>query len=136
MNRQQEIVEFLKRDFPQFVFTVEDVGDGGSLIRYRVETAGLRPGGTVAGPTLFGIADAALFVAVLGEIGIVPHAVTTSMNMNFLRKPSADRDVLGRCQLLKVGRRLAIGEVSLFSEGDEQPVAHAVGTYAIPPERP
>ena len=134
MNRKQKIIEFLQRDFPQFVFDVEDVGDRGSTLRYQVNSDGLRPGNTVAGPTLFGIADAALYVAILGEIGIVPLAVTTSMNINFLRRPSPDRDVVGQCRLLKLGKRLAVGEVNLFSEGDTDAIAHAVGTYALPPE--
>jgi acyl-coenzyme A thioesterase PaaI-like protein len=74
-----------------------------------------------------------LYVAVLGEIGIVPLAVTTSLTINFLRKPAAGRDVIAECTLLKVGRVLAVGEVSIFSQGDPEPVAHAVGTYSIPP---
>lgn len=81
------------------------------------------------------VADAALYVALLGEIGIVPLAVTTSLNINFLRKPAADKDVIGVCTLIKVGRSLAVGEVSLYSDGVDEPVAHAVGTYAIPPQR-
>ncbi len=135
MNRKQEIIEFLQRDFPQFLYAVEEAGDRSSLLRYRVVTDGLRPGMTVAGPVLFGLADAALYVAILAEIGIVPLAVTTNMNISFLRRPSAEQDVLGRCRLLKLGRRLAVGEVFLYSEGDDEPVAHAVGTYAIPPEK-
>jgi len=78
------------------------------------------------------VADLALYVALLGQIGIVPLAVTTSLNVNFLRKPSATRDILGVCRMIKVGRTLAVGEVSIYSEGQPDPVAHAVGTYAIP----
>ncbi|MGB5542692.1 MAG: PaaI family thioesterase, partial [Gammaproteobacteria bacterium] len=85
------------------------------------------------GPVLMGVADAAIYVAILGELGLVALAVTTNLNINFLRKPSAERDILGKCKLIKLGRRLAIGEVLLYSEGDEEPVAHAVGTYSIPP---
>ncbi len=132
MNRKQEIIEFLAREFPQFAFTVEEVGGQAASVRYEVDSDGLRPGGTVAGPTLFGIADAAMYVAVLGEIGIVPLAVTTNMNINFLRRPFAQDDVIGQCRLLKVGRRLAVGEITVYSEGDPNPVAHAVGTYSIP----
>jgi acyl-coenzyme A thioesterase PaaI-like protein len=78
------------------------------------------------------VADVALYVAILGEIGIVPLAVTTSLSFNFLRKPPADRAIVGECRLLKLGRTLAVGEVALYSEGIEEPVAHAVGTYALP----
>jgi acyl-coenzyme A thioesterase PaaI-like protein len=78
------------------------------------------------------VADVALYVAILGEIGIVPLAVTTNLSINFLRKPSADRCIVGACKLLKVGQALAVGEVTLYSEGVAEPVAHAVGTYSIP----
>ena len=81
------------------------------------------------------VADFALYVAILGEIGIVPLAVTTNLNVSFLRKPVSDRDIIGRCQLMKVGKTLAVGDVYLFSEGMDEPVAHAVGTYALPPAR-
>ena len=92
----------------------------------------LRPGGTVAGPVLMAVADVALYVAILGEIGIVPLTVTTSLNINFLRKPSAERSIIGVCKLIKLGKTLAVGEVSLYSDGMPDAVAHAVGTYAIP----
>jgi acyl-coenzyme A thioesterase PaaI-like protein len=80
-------------------------------------------------------ADVGLYVAILGEIGLVGLAVTTSFTINFLRKPSADRDILGESKLLKVGRTLVVGEVYLYSEGDDQAVAHVVGTYSIPPKK-
>jgi len=79
------------------------------------------------------VADLALYVAILGEIGIVPLAVTTSLSINFMRKPAADRDIIGVCNLMKLGKSLAVGEVFLYSEGNEEPVAHVVGTYSIPP---
>ena len=78
------------------------------------------------------LADVAMYVALLGEIGLVPLAVTTSLNINFLRKP-AQKDVIGEARLLKVGKRLAVGEVTLFSDGDPEPVAHVTCTYSIPP---
>jgi acyl-coenzyme A thioesterase PaaI-like protein len=77
-------------------------------------------------------ADVALYVAILGEIGIVPLAVTTSLTINFMRRPVADRAIIGVCKLMKLGKSLAVGEVSLHSEGIEEPVAHVVGTYSIP----
>ena len=78
-------------------------------------------------------ADVAIYVAILGEIGIVPLAVTTSLNINFLRKPLATARIIAVCKLIKLGRSLAVGEVSLYSEGCSEVVALAVGTYAIPP---
>ena len=84
---------------------------------------------------MMAVADVALYVAILGEIGIVPLAVTTNLNINFLRKPAGDRAVIGVCKLIKVGKTLAVGEVSLYSEGSDEVVAHVVGTYAIPRNR-
>ena len=123
---------FLAAEFPQSKVTVEAVGNSSATVRHEVGVAELRPGGTVSGPVMMTVADVALYVAILGEIGIVPLTVTTSLNINFLRKPSASRDILGVCKLLKLGRTLAVGEVTLYSEGSDEPVAHAVGTYAIP----
>ena len=104
-------------------------------MRHEVGVSELRPGGTVSGPVLMAVADVALYVAILGEIGIVPLTVTTNLSINFMRKPADDRAVAGVCKLLKLGRSLAVGEVSLFSEGIAEPVAHVGGTYSIPRER-
>ena len=132
MPTQSEIAAFLVAEFPQNHCTVEAVGDAGATVRHRVGLDELRPGGTVSGPVMMTVADLALYVAILGEIGIVPLTVTTSLSINFLRKPSASSDIIGVCKLIKLGKSLAVGEVNIFSEGDPQPVAHAVGTYAIP----
>ena len=132
MATKAEIVEFLAAEFPQSKCTVEAVGNGAATIRHRVGIDELRPGGTVSGPVMMTVADVALYVAILGEIGIVPLTVTTSLSINFLRKPSASRDVVGVCKLMKLGKSLAVGEVALYSEGSDEPVAHAVGTYSIP----
>lgn len=135
MATKQEIIDFLKKDFPQFESQVEDVGDKFAIIRHPVTEDHLRPGGTVSGPTLFSIADAGLYVAILGTIGIIPLAVTTNITINFLNKPSPERDIIAHCKLIKVGKRLIVGEVSLYSEGIEDPVAHVVGTYSVPPQK-
>ena len=82
-----------------------------------------------------GIADVALYVAILGRIGIVPLAVTTSLTINFLRKPTAKSLIIAECKLLKVGRSLVVGEVSLYSDGSDELVAHVVGTYSVPPTK-
>lgn len=134
MPKKQEIAEFLSREFPQTKCTVEDLGHMTATVRHEVGHAELRPGGTVSGPVLMTVADVALYVAILNQIGIVPLAVTTNLNVNFLRKPAADAAIIGVCKLLKLGRSLVMGEVSLYSEGSEQVVAHAVGTYSIPPD--
>ncbi|WP_341958421.1 PaaI family thioesterase [Pseudomonas sp. RC10] len=136
MASKEQISAFIAQEFPQTRIVVEAVGEKTATVSQAVDDSDLRPGGTVSGPTLMAVADVALYVAVLGAIGIVPLAVTTSLTINFLRKPEAGRRIVAECQLLKVGKTLAIGEVSLYSEGLPDAVAHVVGTYAIPPKRP
>jgi len=133
MPTREELTRFLATDFPQCKCRIELSGRNGATVRRRIGEPDLRPGGTVSGPVMMEVADTALYVALLAEIGIVPMAVTTSLTINYLRKPSAGRDLIGVCRLLKVGRTLAMGEVTLYSDGDPAPVAHATGTYAIPP---
>lgn len=128
-----EITAFLAVQFPNNKLVVESVGNKSALVKHLIGPEELRPGGTVAGPVLMGLADAALYIAIFGEIGIVPLAVTTSLTINFMRKPAAAVAVIADCKLMKVGRALAVGEVTLYSEGQEDPVAHVVGTYSIPP---
>ena len=113
---------------------IESVGARAARSRFVVEKKHLRPGDTVSGPTLMALADVAMYAALLGEIGLVPLAVTTSLNINFLRKP-AQKDVVGKARLLKVGKRLAVGEVALYSDGEAEPVAHVTCTYSIPPKK-
>jgi uncharacterized protein (TIGR00369 family) len=136
MTTKEEIVAFLAAEFPQSKCVVLEVGEGGATVKFEIGQNELRPGGTVSGPVLMTLADVALYVAILGQIGIVPLAVTTSLSINFLRKPAGERSIIGVCKLMKVGKSLAVGEVSLFSEGVDEPVAHAVGTYSIPPAAP
>ena len=95
----------------------------------------LLPSGTVSGPTMMGLADYAIYVIILREIGFVALAVTTSLNFNFLLKPVADKDILGVCKILKLGKPLAVGEVTIYSEGDDRPIAHSVEIYLIPPNK-
>ena len=135
MSNKTEIIEFLAREFPQNKCIVEQVGHGSATVKHRIGADELRPGGTVSGPVLMTVADVALYVALLGDIGIVPLAVTTSLNINFLRRPSSNKDIVGVGKLIKVGKTLAVGEVALYSEGTLEPVAHAVGTYSMPPRR-
>jgi acyl-coenzyme A thioesterase PaaI-like protein len=127
--------DFLAREFPQNQCIIEECADGSATVSHPVGRAQLRPGDTVSGPLLMTVADVAIYVAILATIGLVPLAVTTSLNINFLRKPSPHFPITGVCKLLKVGRILVIGEVALYSDRDEDMVAHAVGTYSIPPKR-
>ena len=132
MPTKEDIAAFLASEFPQIKCTVEAAGNRSATVRHPIGTAELRPGGTVSGPVLMTVADVALYVAILGEIGIVPLAVTTSLSINFLRKPPPAKAIVGVCKLMKLGKSLAVGELALYSEGTEEPVAHAVGTYSLP----
>ncbi len=135
MVTRDELAAFMAREFPQSRTLVEAVSERHARVRHPVGEQDLRPGGTISGPTMMALADTALYVAVLGTIGIVPLAVTTSLNINFLRKPEAGVDLVADCTLHKVGRALAVGDVFIYSQGGQEPVAHATGTYSIPPRR-
>ena len=126
---------FLARDFPQVGedFAVEGVTADGVTIRLRVAERHLRPGGTVSGPSMFALADVAVYLAILSRLGPVALAVTTNCSIDFMRKPAAGVDLIGTARLLKLGRVLAVGDVLVHSEGMAEPVARATLTYSIPP---
>jgi uncharacterized protein (TIGR00369 family) len=131
-----ELAKFLHDEFPQ-VFRSGDVSiesaDGVScLVRQRYSDRMLRPGGTVSGPTLMALADCAMYVVLLSAIGPVGLAVTTNLNINFLRKGRPGQDVLAAARILKLGKRLAVGEVNLLSGTSPDPIAHVTATYSIP----
>ena len=136
-SNQQEIVQFLQQYFPQSLekCEIEEVIEGGATMLWHVGGSDLRPGGTISGPTMMTLADFALYVAILGEIGIIGLAVTTNMNINFLRKPSGGVDLRGVCKLMKVGKALIVGEVWIYTIDQDEPVAHVTGTYSIPPQK-
>lgn len=115
-----------------FDFTIESIARGELRMRLKFDERQLRPGRTIAGPVMFTLADTALYAAVLSVVGMVPMAVTTDMTLHFLRRPKAV-DMIADCKLLRSGSRLMVGDVLLYSDGDEEPVAHATGTYAVPP---
>ncbi len=126
--------EFPEMFNPQSGYVIEEVWHGGCRIRKHFAAHSLRPGGTIAGTTMMALADFAIYVAILATIGWVPLMVTTNLNINFLKKP-APRDLLGEARLLKLGKRLAVGDIAIRSEGDDDLVAHATSTYSIPRER-
>jgi uncharacterized protein (TIGR00369 family) len=133
---REALTAFLARDFGQVSeeLVVERADAAGVTLRLRVGERHLRPGGTVSGPSMFGLADVALYLAILSRLGPVALAVTTNASMDFMRKPAAGRDVRAEARLLKLGRVLAVGDALLFSDGSAEPVARASMTYSIPPE--
>ena len=131
-----EIGKLLHKVFPQAFYPgcgliIERVDYANIRVRRHFQDGYLRPGGTISGPTMMELADFAMYVAVFSAIGPQPLAVTTNLNINFLRKP-AKADLVADARLMKVGKRLAVGEVIIYSEGMAEPVAHVTSTYSIP----
>jgi uncharacterized protein (TIGR00369 family) len=136
---RKELAERLRREFPEASHTIgdyeiEDVWHGGCRLRLRYDRRALRPGGTLVGAAMMSLGDFAMYVAVLSAIGWVPLAVTTNLTINFLKKPAA-RDLLAQARLIKLGKRLAVGEIAIHSDGDDDLVAHVTSTYSIPSAR-
>ena len=132
-----EIETFLRHEFPQIFengprYQIIECGHKGARLRGSFHHSQLRPGGTLSGPTMMALADLSVYVAILAASGPVALAVTTNFSINFLRRPLPG-DLVADARLLKLGKRLAVGEVSLFSEGVDEPVAHATMTYSLPP---
>jgi uncharacterized protein (TIGR00369 family) len=111
---------------------IVSVGPGEAVLRLDPDTRHLRPGGTVSGPALFTLADLAAYAALLAHIGPEPLIVTTSLTLNFLRRPPM-APLLGTCRILKLGKRLAVVEVGIRPEAGGELVAHATATYSVPP---
>lgn len=132
---REALTAFLHSDFGQVAadFVVERADAAGVTLRLSVAERHLRPGGTVSGPSIFALADVALYLAILSRIGPVALAVTTNCSIDFMRKPAAGVDLRAEARLLKLGRSLAVGDVLVFSQGMAEPVARAGLTYAIPP---
>jgi len=113
-------------------FRVEEATDDEVILSYAVNASHERPGGTLAGPVIMALADTAAWVAIMSQIGPVVLAVTTSLHIDFLRKPTLT-DLMARTRMLKLGRRLAVVDVDLYSRGTTELVAKAQVTYSIPP---
>jgi uncharacterized protein (TIGR00369 family) len=132
----EDLEAFLDREFPQIHFGgrtyhVKEVGPLTARMRMDYHERHIRPGGTLSGPAMMTLADLALYVAILAQIGPIALAVTTNLSFNFLRKPS-QKALIAECRLLKLGRRLAVGEVFMRSEGEDELLCQATGTYSIP----
>lgn len=133
---REEVSAFLDREFPQIhasgrLYSVDAVGPMSARMRCLWHEQNVRPGGTISGPTLMALADYAFYIAILAQIGPVEMAVTTNLSFNFMRK-AGRADLIADCRLLKLGKRLAVGEVSITSDGSPEIVCHATGTYSIP----
>lgn len=126
---------FLEAEFPQVAgYRVAAVTAEGVTLTLTPTESHLRPGGTVSGPTMFALADLAVYAALLSRIGPEALAVTTSASLDFLRKPAAGAPLRATARLLKLGRRLAVADVLVWSGEGAEPVARATMTYAIPPK--
>jgi uncharacterized protein (TIGR00369 family) len=137
---REEVFEICRAEMPLVLdqeLEIVDIGDGTCRVRQPYRAAFVRPGGTISGPTMMGLADCAMWIAVMSVVGRAEMAVTTNLNINFLKRPKPVA-LIAECRILKAGKRLAYGEVSLFSEGEEDkgPVAHITSTYSLPPRKP
>jgi uncharacterized protein (TIGR00369 family) len=134
-----EVTDLVDTHFPQVhaggkILFIEAAGASGARVRMRADAANIRPGGTISGPAMFKLADFAVYVAILARVGTAGlQAVTTNLNINFLSRPGQG-DMIANVHLIKLGRRLAVGEVEIFADGRTEVVTHAIGTYAMPPE--
>jgi uncharacterized protein (TIGR00369 family) len=131
-----ELSAFIEAIFPQVEgdFVIEAMEEGWLRARLRVTERHLRPGGTVSGPSMFGLVDVSAYFVTLAHIGPEALAVTTNCSIDFMRKPSASADLIADARLLKLGRNLSVTDVLLYSEGAEKPVARATLTYSLPPK--
>lgn len=130
-----DLEAFLEAEFPQMrpLRMRIERWDGAALrLAMPISEQNLRPGNTVSGPAMMTLADCAAYLLLLGLIGPVALAVTTNLNINFLRKPGLG-ELSAEADMLKLGKTLAIIEITLYSAGVDEPVAHSVMTYAIPP---
>ncbi len=133
---KDDLQTFMTAEFPQAggKYLIQDLAPLQITVRMNITDANLRPGGTISGPSMFGLADISMYLAILAMIGPQALAVTTNCSIDFMRKPAAGVDMIGKAKVLKLGRVLAVGDVLLFSEGQAAPVARAGMTYSIPPK--
>lgn len=132
---KEELSQYLVEVFPQVRddFAIEALTEDSVIMRLLTAERHLRPGGTISGPSMFALADVSVYAMVLARVGRQALAVTTNCSMDFMRKPDGDAQMIAECRLLKLGRTLAVGDVLMFSEGSDKPVARATLTYSIPP---
>ena len=129
-----EIMQLLAETFPQQAqnFIIDELTEDALIVRHKIDDRHLRPGNTISGPTMFSLADISLYILTMSRIGPVSLAVTINCSMDFMRKPEAASDLIAKTRLLKLGKSLCVGDVLIFSEGKNEPVARASMTYSIP----
>ena len=131
---KETLLEYVEKIFPQIIgeFQIVHLDEALLIVRLLVQEHHLRPGGTVSGPSMFSLADISVYLSVLAAIGPEALTVTTNCSLDFMRKPVSETDLLAHCKLLKLGKSLAVGDVLIFSDGMDKPVARATMTYSIP----
>ena len=131
---KETLLEYVETIFPQITgeFHIDHLDEALLIVRLLVQEHHLRPGGTVSGPSMFSLADISVYLSVLAAIGPEALTVTTNCSLDFMRKPVSETDLLAHCKLLKLGKSLAVGDVLIFSDGMDKPVARATMTYSIP----
>ena len=131
---KETLLEYVETIFPQIrgEFQIVHLDEALLIVRLLVQEHHLRPGGTVSGPSMFSLADISVYLSVLAAIGPEALTVTTNCSLDFMRKPVSNTDLLAQCKLLKLGKSLAVGDVLIFSDGLDKPVARATLTYSIP----
>ena len=131
---KETLLEYVETIFPQITgeFQIDYLDKALLIVRLLVQEHHLRPGGTVSGPSMFSLADISVYLSVLAAIGPEALTVTTNCSLDFMRKPVSNTDLLAQCKLLKLGKSLAVGDVLIFSDGLDKPVARATLTYSIP----
>ena len=131
---KETLLEYVETIFPQITgeFHIDHLDEALLIVRLLVQEHHLRPGGTVSGPSMFSLADISVYLSVLAAIGPEALTVTTNCSLDFMRKPVSEMDLLAHCKLLKLGKSLAVGDVMIFSDGMDKPVARATMTYSIP----
>ena len=130
----EEVRAFMEREFPQVSsdYVVDAVGPMTARLRLQPGDRHLRPGGTISGPTMFSLADCAVYLAIIAHVGEEALAVTTNASIDFMRKPTAGVALLADVKLLKLGRGLAVGDAAIRSEGRADLLARATLTYSRP----
>ena len=132
----QELSEYVEEIFPQIKddFEILEISEQASRVRLKVNFKHLRPGNTVSGPSIFSLVDCTAYMIILAKLGKEALAVTTNCSIDFMRKPSGEKDLTAICELLKVGKSLVVADSKVYSEGVKKPVARATITYSVPPK--